>query len=273
MRTLAHISDLHFGRTDPKVVEALAQDLIEKKPSVIVVSGDLTQRARPWQYREAAAFLKRLPKPQIVIPGNHDIPLYDVIRRFFFPHQRYLDHISPDLAPMYRDEELFIIGLNTARAFSPRWRGFWKDGWIGSEHLLNLCKQTENLPESVFKVVVTHHPFIPPSDAYAGDVLHGAAVAIKDLRRCKVDLLLAGHLHMGYCGDAGSHHRVECSILSVQAGSATSTRRREKNNAYNWIEIQPDHVNIEIRASDGGPFAPAEVTTFRRTQGVWQRSV
>src|SRR5687767_11534600 len=83
MRTIAHISDLHFGRVDPPVVEGLAADLARRKPTLLVVSGDFTQRARRKQYEQAAGFLKRLPGPQLVVPGNHDIPMFDIIRRFF----------------------------------------------------------------------------------------------------------------------------------------------------------------------------------------------
>jgi 3',5'-cyclic AMP phosphodiesterase CpdA len=114
MRTIAHISDVHFGRTDPAVVEGLVQDLSSRHPSVLVVSGDFTQRARARQYRAAAEFLKRLPTPQLVVPGNHDIPLYDIIRRFFFPLNRYRKYITKDLRPVYQDEELFVLGINTA---------------------------------------------------------------------------------------------------------------------------------------------------------------
>src|SRR5690349_20939257 len=104
MRTIAHISDLHFDLVDPNVVEALAAELNQRAPSLLVVSGDFTQRARTGQYQQAARYLHRLPKPQLVIPGNHDIPLFDVIRRFFFPLERYKKHITSELRPLYQDE-------------------------------------------------------------------------------------------------------------------------------------------------------------------------
>src|SRR3954471_22415928 len=104
MRTIAHISDIHFGRTDPAVVEGLIADFAGRRPDVLVVSGDFTQRARAGQYMAAADYHRRLPAPQLVVPGNHDIPLYDVIRRFFFPLQRYRKYITKDLRPVYQDE-------------------------------------------------------------------------------------------------------------------------------------------------------------------------
>src|SRR5688500_15402868 len=114
MRTIAHISDLHFGKVDPPVAEGLIQDLASRTPSLLVMSGDFTQRARTSQYRDAANYLNRLPQPQLVVPGNHDIPLYDLIRRFFFPLNRYCRLISHDLRPVFQDEEMVVIGINSA---------------------------------------------------------------------------------------------------------------------------------------------------------------
>src|SRR5205823_5980198 len=104
MRTIAHISDLHFGRVDPRVADGLADELSHRQPTVLVVSGDFTQRARPSQYRAARDYLKRLPQPQVVVPGNHDVPMYDVVRRFLSPLSRYRHYITRDLEPCYRDD-------------------------------------------------------------------------------------------------------------------------------------------------------------------------
>jgi 3',5'-cyclic AMP phosphodiesterase CpdA len=272
MRTLAHISDVHFGRIDPPVVEGLVAELNDRKPSLLVLSGDLTQRARGWQYREAANFLSRLPKPQIVVPGNHDIPLYDVARRFFFPLQKYRKYITTDLRPSYQDEEIAVIGLNTARPFTFSLHGFWKDGHISEEQLVGVTARAKDLPKSLFKIVVTHHPFIPPPDAQRIEIVHGARRALATMEQCGIDMLLAGHLHMGYHGDVRTHHEAaKRSILSVQAGTATSTRRRGKPNAYNWITIEPDTVTIDVRAWSGSCFAPVTTTRFRRIPTGWEQ--
>lgn len=273
MRTIAHISDVHFGKTDPAVVEGLIADLKDRAPSLLVASGDFTQRARAWQYKAAAAFLKRLPAPQLVVPGNHDIPLYDVIRRFFFPLQFYRRYISRDLRPVYRDEEMIVIGLNTARSFTFTLDGFWKDGRISEEQLIDVSTTAKDLPASLFKVVVTHHPFIPPPGERLHGIVHGSARALDTMQQCGVDLLLAGHLHLGYSGDVRTHHEaVKRSILSVQAGTATSTRRRGEPNAYNWITLDPggNRITIEVRAWTGQAFALLTTTRFARTEGAWQ---
>ena len=118
MRTVVHLSDLHFGRTDDAVIQPLVSAIREIAPDVIAVSGDLTQRARREQFRAARAFLDRLAAPKIIVPGNHDVPLYDVFRRFLRPLARYRRYITGDLQPFYGDEEIAVLGINTARSLT-----------------------------------------------------------------------------------------------------------------------------------------------------------
>jgi 3',5'-cyclic AMP phosphodiesterase CpdA len=268
MRTIAHISDLHFGKVDPPVVEGLVADLAAHRPDLLVVSGDFTQRARARQYQDAAAFLRRLPGPQLVVPGNHDIPMYDwgFIPRFVTPLRNYRRFITRDLRPVYRDDELFVLGINSARSFTQ------KSGWISEEQLLDVKLRVCPLPPSVFKVVVTHHPFIPPPREPGADVIIGAETYLDEMEACGVDMLLAGHLHLAYHDDLRSHFKAaKRSILSVQAGTATSTRRRGEPNAYNWITVSPDLCTVAVRAWCNGRFEESLVTRYRRVNGVWER--
>jgi 3',5'-cyclic AMP phosphodiesterase CpdA len=99
VRKILHVSDLHFGRIDPATLDPLRKTAERLKPDLVVVSGDLTQRARAWQFREARDYLATLPKPQLVVPGNHDVPLYDVVSRFLRPLSNYRRYISEDLEP------------------------------------------------------------------------------------------------------------------------------------------------------------------------------
>jgi 3',5'-cyclic AMP phosphodiesterase CpdA len=272
MRTIAHVSDIHFGRTDPAVVEGVIADVHAMEPSLVVMSGDFTQRARAGQYREAAAFMKRLPQPQLVVPGNHDIPLFDLFTRFFMPLRNYRRFITRDLRPVYQDEEMLVIGINSARSWTWTHDGFWKDGRISEEQLLDVKLRACDLPAEIMKVVVTHHPFIPPPGERVHGIVHGARRALDQMEQCNIDLLLAGHLHMGYSGDVRTHHEAtKRSILSIQAGTATSTRRRNEPNAYNRITLNPDQVTIQVRAWNGGAFIDAARTHFSRLDGVWQR--
>jgi 3',5'-cyclic AMP phosphodiesterase CpdA len=272
LRTIAHISDLHFGTVDPAVADGLLADINARKPSVVVASGDFTQRARVGQFNEAREFLNKLPFPQITVPGNHDIPLWNFFRRFFFPLTRYRRMINRDLRPAYRDDELVIIGINTARPFSWSWDGFWKDGRISEEQLIDINLSLCDLPDSVFKVVVTHHPFIPPPGERMKGMVHGAKRALARLEECNTDLLLAGHLHRGYSGDIRTHYEAtKRSILSVQAATATSTRRRGEPNAYNWITIDHAALSIEVRAWDGRAFVKIDTTHYCKAEHAWHR--
>ena len=266
MRTIAHISDLHFGRLDRPVAEGLVADLARQKPDLLVVSGDFTQRARERQFNQAAEYLKRLPTPQLVIPGNHDVPLFDVFRRFFAPLSKYKRLISNDLRPMYRDDELMVLGLNSTRSFTH------KSGWLSEEQLLDVRQRMCDVPSSVVKVVVTHHPFIPPPrERHADVILHGETY-LDELADCGVDLLLAGHLHLAYHDDLRSHYKsAKRSTLSIQAGTATSTRRRGEPNAYNWITVSPGLCTVAVRAWNGKQFEESLVTRYACVDGVWQR--
>ena len=96
----------------------MIEHVAQLKPDLVVVSGDLTQRARIEQFKEARRFLDSLPSPQIVVPGNHDVPLYDVLSRFARPLARYRRYITEDLEPFYADDEIAVLGLNTARSLT-----------------------------------------------------------------------------------------------------------------------------------------------------------
>jgi 3',5'-cyclic AMP phosphodiesterase CpdA len=264
VKTIAHISDLHFGKELPEVAEALAKDLATLNPTLVVASGDFTQRARGKQFRAARDYLSRLPKPQLVVPGNHDVPLFDVIRRFLAPLKRYCRFISSDLNPTYCDDQLLVVGLNTARSFT------WKNGRISVEQIAGLQGRLDHGGLRV-KVVVTHHPFLPPPGDDGIDLVGRAARAMKVLDACNVDLLLAGHLHRGYAGDIRTHYpAARRAMIAIQAGTAISCRTREgEPNAYNVLHLERKLIEIEVRAWNGKSFASLQRTTYDRADDGW----
>lgn len=263
MKTIAHISDLHFGTVIPAVAEGLVADLHSLAPSLVVNSGDLTQRARRRQFADARAYLERLPQPQLVVPGNHDIPLFDVARRFLSPLSRYCKFIDEELNPVFEDDELFVVGLNTARSFT------WQSGRI-SDDQVNLLQRTLERAGARTKIVVTHHPFIPPPYGTGIELVGRAARAIPIMASGEVDLLLSGHLHQGYAGDIRPHYPLaRRAMIAVQAGTATSGRTRTEPNAYNWITLESDRITIAVRAWNGTAFAPLNVSVFSRSPLGW----
>jgi 3',5'-cyclic AMP phosphodiesterase CpdA len=269
VRTIAHISDLHFGTELPEVTAGLRADLAANPPSLLVVSGDLTQRARGGQFALAKAYLATLPSPQLVVPGNHDVPLFDVARRFLAPLTRYRRYISEELNPVHDDGELCVIGLNTARSLT------WKSGRISLEQIKTMQGRLA-ATKARFKVVVTHHPFIPPPAAHSGqhgiDLVGRAARAMVVLDGCAVDLLLAGHLHHGYSGDTRTHYPAASrAIVAVQAGTAISGRVRTDPNGYNRITLDGDRLTIEVRSWRDGAFGSLRTTEYRRHPGGWRQ--
>ncbi|MDZ4819801.1 MAG: metallophosphoesterase [Planctomycetota bacterium] len=265
MRTIAHISDLHFGTDDPPVAEGLLVELATHPADLLVVSGDLTQRARRREFQAARQYLDRIKSPRIVVPGNHDLPLYNFLQRFSRPLRRYHDHIEKNLHPSFVDDEIGVVGVNTARSNT------WKDGRISLAQINRMREQFDAMPRDVFKILVAHHPFIPPKlDPQAALVGRGP-LALKTLAACGCSLILAGHLHHAYSGDVGAHHvEVKRSILVAQAGTAISRRRRDEANAYNRITIDNELLQLEVRGWNGTEFETATVETFAKHDNGWR---
>jgi 3',5'-cyclic AMP phosphodiesterase CpdA len=266
VRTIVHVSDLHFGRVDHALLEPLRRCLRSIAPNIVVVSGDLTQRARPEQFREARRFLDTLPSPQIVVPGNHDVPLYNVFKRFFKPLDNYLRYISSDLEPAYIDEEIAVVGINTARSLT------FKSGRISEDQVERVRAKLCNLPETVTKIVVTHHPFDLPPNWDKDHIVGRAPLAMQMFSRCGADILLAGHVHMSHAGDTTARYKIEgFSALVVQAGTATSTRARGELNSFNALRIVPNEVTVERYSWDAGAgdFSLARSEHFRRSAKGW----
>ena len=172
MRTLVHLSDVHFGRVDEAVVTAIIPVVCSLEPDIVVVSGDLTQRAKPEEFRAARRFLDALPTPQIVVPGNHDVPLYNVFQRFGSPLSKYRRFISKDLEPFYCDDEIAVAGINTARSLT------FKDGRINQDQMQRLHDRLAPLDDRMTKIVVTHHPFELPEGVDARNLVGRAAQAM-----------------------------------------------------------------------------------------------
>jgi 3',5'-cyclic AMP phosphodiesterase CpdA len=266
MRTLVHLSDLHFGRVDEALLAPL-RELVERiAPDVVVVSGDLTQRAKSEQFEAARAYLDTLPGPQIIVPGNHDISLYNLYRRFLKPLERYRRYITDDLDPVYVDEEIAVLGLNTARSLT------FKDGRVNQEQVAKICQELSGLDPAITRIVVTHHPFDLPESADEKELVDRAPMAMAAFAECGVDLLLAGHLHMTHASStAGRYPISEYAALVIQAGTATSTRGRGEVNSFNVVRVEPARVEVDRYGWDvlSNSFALTGTEVFLRSGEVW----
>ena len=268
MRTLVHLSDLHFGRVDETILPPLIAQIHEFHPDVVVVSGDLTQRARAREYLAARAFLRALPQPQIVVPGNHDVPLHNVYARFRRALDEYRQYITEDLEPFYADPEIAIAGSNTARSLT------WKGGRISQAQVSRISERLCSLGPDITKILVTHHPFDLPENYKARSLVGRAAMAMERLLSCGVDLLLAGHMHLSHTGHTALRYKIGGhSAIFVQAGTL-SMRGRGEANAFNVVRIE-DRV-IEVRRMswrpESGAFMEASREKFERSAEGWART-
>ena len=268
MRTIVHLSDIHFGHIHLPVVEPLIEAVNRIRPNLIAVSGDLTQRAHSRQFIEARAFLDRLPKPQIVVPGNHDVPLYNVFARFINPLRKYQRYITHDLAPFYHDDEIAVLGVNTARSFTI------KGGRVNEGQVAWMREKLCAFDQKVVKVVVTHHPFDLPEGHDESDLVGRARMAMERLASCGADMFLAGHLHVSHTTHSASRYKIAgYSALVVQAGTATSSRGRGEANSFNVIHIERPHIEVERFEwqPDHAGFTLANTEHFKHTTDGWSR--
>lgn len=240
MRTLVHVSDLHFGKTEPHLEQALHAFLEMRQPDLVIVSGDLTQRATPRQFRAAAQFFSTLSAPLFVVPGNHDIPLYSFWNRCVRPYANYKTYISPELESVHIDSEIAVVGLNTVRAFKI------KEGRVNSAQTKKVERAFHGLLPGVVKIIVSHHPFNIPRTHYKRPLSH-VRQFWRTFAATPIDLFLSGHLHdtLSRYADTAYKVPIQGGPLLVQAGTAISTRRRREGNAFNVIMIDYPNLSIE----------------------------
>jgi 3',5'-cyclic AMP phosphodiesterase CpdA len=268
MRLIVHLSDIHFGRVDPATLEPLADAIIRRAPHLLAVSGDLTQRARRREFAAARAFLDRLPFPQLVIPGNHDVPLHNVLTRFLTPLARYRRTITNDLSPVYRDDEMIVVGVNTARSWT------WGEGRINVTQVDEVAAQLSGVPRELTRVVVTHHPFDLPEGVREERLLGRADMAMKKLSAAGADLFLAGHLHISHIGHAAERYEIgNHSALVVQAGTV-STRSRGEQPSFNVLRIERPFIAVErlVWNASRGAYEEADESRYRHTDHGWTRA-
>jgi 3',5'-cyclic AMP phosphodiesterase CpdA len=270
MTTIAHLSDVHFGHHDDQVVAAVDAFLAERRPDLVVISGDFTQRARVEQYRQAAAWLDRLQESglaTLAVPGNHDVPLYDVVRRFARPLTRYKKYIDDDLCPWFEMDEVAVLGINTARSLTI------KDGSISREQIAMIRDRFRDVPETKTKILVTHHPLFAMPIGDEGElskVVKRDEDALEAVAEAGIDMLLAGHFHRTFANSARDMVKTAGAALVIQAGTATSTRLRgDELQSFNWLEICKDKVELQVQRWDGSAFVAGRPTIFEYVEGNW----
>jgi 3',5'-cyclic AMP phosphodiesterase CpdA len=264
MRTIVHLSDLHFNWIQEELVPKLMDTVRALKPNIVAISGDFTQHARPKEFERARTFVLSLPGHLIMVPGNHDMAFLNPWRRVTQRLMLYKQYITSDLQPHYSDAEVTIAGLNTARVSNLR------SGRIREWQVDHIEEVMSRADPGAIRILVTHHPFDLPQ-SYAAAKLIGSRVMQRVV--AAVDVLLAGHMHISHAAPTAIRYKLEGnSAIFVQAGTALSTRARGEPNAFQVIRTQGSSIEVEQYSEnptlDG--FHPVKTTRFIRSESGWK---
>ena len=235
MTTLLQVSDAHFGTEQPPVVEALLQLARAEVPDLVVMSGDITQRARRHQFSAARAFVDRLkPAALLAIPGNHDIPLFNVALRALAPYANYSRAFGENLEPVFESAHLLVIGLNTTRPHRH------KDGELSTQQIERVTQQLQRAAASQLRIIVVHQPVLAIRKSDEDNLLDGHRQAIPAWAAAGGDIIMGGHIHLPYVRSLRTTFGdLARDIWTVQAGTAVSSRIREGiTNSVNLIRCE-----------------------------------
>ncbi|TPE50431.1 metallophosphoesterase family protein [Amaricoccus solimangrovi] len=263
MRRLVHLSDLHFGRDRPELLEPLIAAVNDLAPDAIAISGDLTQRARRRQFAAARAFVQRLEAPCLIVPGNHDVPLDRPVSRLLRPWRRYREAFGRDLEPVWSDDEMTLVGVNSVNPF------VWQRGWVARRALSRVRRVLARTPPDRARVIVMHHPLEHLPDERKA-LTRGAERAVDALAAAGADVVLSGHLH-SWRAEPFAHREGRAGLVQVQAGTGLSNRLRGEENDFNLLSFSPDELIVDRYVAPEGAavFRPAARARFRSGVGGW----
>ena len=259
MPVIAHLSDIHLGAHSSRLAESMLADIVDAQPDLVVVSGDLTQRARPAEFVQARQLLDAMPASVLVVPGNHDIPLFDLPRRMVSPTQRFEELISADLDPVVSVPGIVAVGLDSM----PSWR--WKAGHVSPRQSSIVVDSFDACPAGSWRIVVTHHPILPSRLSR----LAGRAALVDACAQAQVAILLSGHTHSPRADVVPlGPHGAGPSALAMVAGTAISRRIRGTANAYGIIELGDSMTDgativLRVRAPRRTAWSDRSTTHFR----------
>ncbi len=242
MRQILHISDVHFGPPHLlKVSDAVCELARRRVPDLVAISGDLTQRAKPEQFRQARAFVDRFTVPTLAVPGNHDVPMYRFWERVLSPFGAYRKHFASELEPTFEDDEMLVVGVNTAFNWT------MKDGRVTRAGIQRLRKLLAESPGRAM-IVVAHHPMVPAPRFDTQRVLGNVLAVVDLLAGSGVEMVLSGHLHQAWISTSEAYYPSgRRPVLLVHSGTSTSSRGRHSEhgrNTCNWIRLSDDEIEI-----------------------------
>lgn len=236
MTCIVQISDPHFGTEQPAVLAALADWVRAQAPDLLLLTGDVTQRATAAQFEAARRFVHGLGVPRVLaIPGNHDIPLFDLFTRAFDPYRRWRRAFGPVREHVHETSDCLVLMLKTTR----RWRH--KDGELSREQIARTAERLARAAPRQLRIVATHQPLAVTLPKDEANRLHRHAEALAAWSAAGADLVLGGHIHLPFVkavpplADAADGR----TLWAVQAGTAVSSRLRSgAPNSVNLIRAQ-----------------------------------
>jgi len=267
---MAHLSDLHFGHHDEVVAPTLAPELNAQELDLVVISGDFTQDGTEEEFKLARAFIDTLETPVFAVPGNHDVPQYNLVRRLLTPYALYRKYINANLEPFCEIEGVAIAGLRTSRRITPELN--WANGFLDRKQISALEGRLAVAAPGAIRVIVAHHPLLYPEtgEPKRQRRVRRADRALEEFARLGVRLVLSGHFHLSYVRiheqpgtekegtPDGLRRATAAPILVAQTSSTISTRLRGHPNAYNLISIEDDHIQIDVREWHDGRWMTRE---------------
>ena len=263
MGRLLHFSDVHFGAEDQAATAAALEFAHACPRDLVLVTGDVTQMGYQAEFEAAAAWLKAMPEPLFVVPGNHDTPYWDLMARLFWPWRRYEQVIGhPAVDHAFVAGDLAVRGVNTARAAQAR--GNWSKGVIDLEQTRRAAAALEAAPRGALRIIACHHPLIEMIGApVTGDVRRGREAALIFAEH-GVDLIATGHVHVPFAlpitiGDTCSY--------AVGAGTL-SLRVRGVPPGFNVIEWDATDVTVTAQGWTGSRFEPQRVWNLPRRKSA-----
>lgn len=235
MTVILHASDPHFGTELAPVEQALRVLARELGPDLLILSGDVTQRARRNQFERAASFVRELAVPHVLaIPGNHDVPLFNVAARVVDPYAGYARYFGRELEPSFEATDCLVVCVNATRWYRHT------DGEISAAQRERVAKTLRNASATQLRIVVLHQPLAVPRHSEDKNVADGAAAAITAWAGAGADLLLSGHIHLPFVLPLQEESGLPRPMWAVGAGTAVSSRvRNDAPNSVNVIRTVP----------------------------------
>lgn len=258
MTRIAHLADLHFGAVDESIVDALVDDLNHRNLDAVVVAGDLTMEASDEEFKKARSWLDRLKPACLVVPGNHDIPKWNILERFMSPFERFSRHIGKELRDEIILEHCVIYGLNTTASWQPHLK--WQEGVARRKEIAAAAKAFARHARNKLNVVAAHHPLVAIENLPRARPIRRADEMLQLFAKHGVDLVLTGHTHQSFIlpvADKPYDH------VMVGAPTALSNRRRGEANGYWLIEFSQTRVALSLMLRSGRNFKPTNRHLFK----------